>query len=434
MEKEKMGAAAQWKGLPSEQLAAIRNEATEKFEEIKAKGVKLDLSRGKPSSDVLDLSNGLLDGLDGYEAEGGTDVRNYGVLDGLPECKRLFSELLNIPADKMIVGGNSSLTHMYNTYAFLYLFGAYEGAVPWGKAGQIKIICPCPGYDRHFALTEDFGAEMITVPLLDDGPDMDKVEELVASDPAVKGIWIVPLYSNPTGCVISEEKARRLAGMKAAADDFRIFWDNAYGVHHLWEEYKSPDILSLCEQAGNPDRAFYYFSTSKINFPGAGIGLIASGSNNIAQMKAHLAMQTIGFEKVIQLKTVRFFDGKAENIREHMKKIAALLRPRFDLVLSSLDSEFSGTGILTWVTPKGGYFVSVDTIPGCAKAVIALAKEAGVTLTGAGATWPYKKDPQDSNIRIAPTYPTLPELEQTMEILSLCVKIVCIDKLLSERK
>jgi len=422
-----------WRELTSEQLAAIREDAAEKYEVMKASGLKLDLSRGKPGPDVLDLSNGLLGGLDGYIAEDGTDIRNYGVLGGLPECKRLFSELLDIPADRMIVGGNSSLAHMYNTFALCYLFGSAEGGLPWAKAGSVKIICPCPGYDRHFALTEDFGAEMLTVPMLDDGPDMDAVEELAMSDESVKGIWIVPLYSNPTGCVISEEKALRLANMKTAADDFRIFWDNAYGVHHIWEEHEPPDILSHCEQAGNPERAFYFFSTSKVNFPGGGLGLVASGKENIARMNDHLALQTIGLEKITQLKTVKFFDGSAENIRVHMRKIAELLRPRFDLVLEVLDREFTGTGALTWTPPKGGYFVSIDAIPGCAKAIIALAKEAGVTLTGAGATWPYKKDPQDSSIRIAPTYPTLKELEQIMEVLSLCIKLVCIDKLLAER-
>ena len=423
----------EWREFSTERLEAIRSEAAAKYEEMKAKELKLDLSRGKPSSDVLDLSNGLLDGLDDYIAEGGTDVRNYGVLDGLPECKRLLSELLGIDPDSMIVGGNSSLTHMYNTFAFLYLFGASEGSLPWSKAGNVKIICPCPGYDRHFNLTEDFGAEMITVPMEDDGPDLDAVEELASSDESVKGIWIVPVYSNPSGCVISEEKAQRLASMKTAAEDFRIFWDNAYGVHHLWEEHEAPDILSLCEESGNEGRAFYYFSTSKINFPGGGFGLVASGQDAVARMKKHLSMQTIGFDKIIQLKTVKFFDGSAENIKEHMKKIAALLRPRFEMVLSVLEREFVGTGALHWSSPKGGYFVSVDTMEGCANAIVALAKEAGVTLTGAGATWPHKKDPYDSNIRIAPTYPTLPELEQTMEILSLCVKIVSIDKILADR-
>ena len=422
-----------WQELSKEELCALRKELVSKYEEQVGKGLKLDLSRGKPGPDALDLSNDLLDKLDTYYSEDGTDVRNYGVPDGLSECKRLFSELLGIPADRMIVGGNSSLTHIYNTFAFLYLFGAGEGSSPWGKEDKVKIICPCPGYDRHFAVSGDFGAEMIPVPMLDDGPDMDAVCTLAASDPAVKGIWIVPVYSNPTGGVISADKAKRLAAMDTAASDFRIFWDNAYGVHHLWEEHISPDILSLCKQHGNPDRAFYYFSTSKINFPGGGVGLIASSENTIIRMKEHLTLQTIGLDKIIQLKTVKFFDGKAENIHAHMRKVAELLRPRFELVLDVLTREFSGTGILDWTPPKGGYFVLIDTLPGCAKSVIAMAKEAGVTLTGAGATWPYKKDPMDSNIRIAPTYPALSEVEQTMEVLSLCIKLVSIDRLLAEK-
>ncbi|MDR3363395.1 MAG: aminotransferase [Clostridiales Family XIII bacterium] len=434
-EEKKRDGIAPWRGLSTEHLMAMRAEAAAKYETLKAKGLKLDLSRGKPSSDVLDLSNDLLDGIDTYNAEDGTDIRNYGVLAGLPECKRLFSDLLGIPAGRMIVGGNSSLTHMYNTMAMLYLFGAAGGAAqgggPWGSAGGVKFLCPCPGYDRHFSVTEDFGAEMAVVPQLEDGPDMDAVEALAASDPAVKGIWIIPLYSNPTGSVISGEKAARLASMKTAAPDFRIFWDNAYGVHHLWEEHTAPDILKLCEEAGNPDRAFYFFSTSKINFPGAGVGLVASSEANVERMLSHLKMQTIGFDKLMQLKTVKFFGGSADNIRAHMKKIATLLRPRFDLVLETLGREFAGTGILAWMPPKGGYFVSIDTLPGCAKAVVAMAKEAGVTLTGAGATYPYKTDPRDSNIRIAPTYPALPELGQAMELLALCIKLVSIDKLLA---
>ena len=422
-----------WRELSEEQLLALRGEAAEQYEELKAKGLKLDLSRGKPGGDVLDLSNKMLDAVGTHKTADGTDIRNYGVVDGIPECKALFTELLGIPADQMIVGGNSSLTHMYNTYAMMYLFGAGEGLAPWGKIESVKILCPCPGYDRHFSVSEDFGSEMIPVPMLADGPDMEIVAELAASDPAIKGIWLVPLYSNPTGSVISEEKAKKLAEMKTAAPDFRIFWDNAYGVHHLWEEHKAPDILSLCEEAGNPDRAFYFFSTSKINFPGGGIGLVASGKGNISQMKKHLQMMTIGLDKITQLKTVNFFEGKAENIIKHMWKIADILRPRFDLVLEVLEEDFAGTGILTWTPPKGGYFISVDTMPGCAKAVVAMAKEAGVVLTGAGATWPYKNDPEDSNIRIAPTFPTLEELSQTMELLSLCIKIVSADKLLAEK-
>jgi len=418
-----------WNDMTRDELAAILAEARAAYEAFKQQGLKLDLSRGKPSSDVLDLSNALLDGLDTYKTEDGTDIRNYGVVSGIPECKRLFSELLGIPADRMIVGGNSSLTHMYNTLAFCQLFGAEEGA-PWGKAERVRFLCPVPGYDRHFSVSEDFGCELVAVPMEEDGPDMNEVERLAATDASVKGIWIVPLYANPTGAVISEEKARRLASMRTAARDFRIFWDNAYGVHHVWEAHSAPDIFRLCEEAGNPERAYYFFSTSKINFPGAGVGLVAAGSESIARMTRHLMMQTIGFDKIMQLKTVRFFGGKPENVHAHMQRIAALLRPRFDLVLETLDRAFSGTGILEWTEPKGGYFVSVNVLDGCAKAVVALAKEAGVTLTGAGATWPYKHDPRDRNIRVAPTYPSLAELAPTLELLTLSIKIVSAEKLL----
>ncbi|MDR3305440.1 MAG: aminotransferase [Clostridiales Family XIII bacterium] len=419
-----------WEDGSKEELSELRAGLDAQYAAWKAKGLRLDLSRGKPSPDVLDLSNALLDGLDTYLTEDGTDVRNYGVISGIPECKRLFSELLGIPADRMIVGGNSSLTHMYNTFVMLYLFGA-NGSAPWGAQEKIKILCPCPGYDRHFSVSEDFGAEMVVVPLLEDGPDMDIVEALAREDASVKGIWLVPLYANPTGSVVSGETARRLAAMPAAADDFRIFWDNAYGVHHVFEEHTLPDILSLCEEAGNPERAFYFFSTSKINFPGAGIGLVAAGPRTAAQMLSHIKMQTIGYDKIIQLKTVKFFGGRAEGIREHMRKIRALLRPKFELVLDVLEREFSGTGILEWTPPKGGYFVSVNTMDGCAKSVVALAKEAGVVLTGAGATYPLGKDPRDRNIRIAPTYPGIEELAQTMELFALCVKLASIDKLLA---
>jgi DNA-binding transcriptional MocR family regulator len=406
-----------------------------KYEELKALGLKLDLSRGKPGSDVLDVSNGFLGALDDYHAEDGTDARNYGVLDGLPEAKRLFSELLGVPAESMIVGGNSSLTHMYNSFVMLYLFGAPDGmgsmdCRPWHKEGQVKILCPVPGYDRHFNLAIDFGAKLLPVPLLEDGPDMDAVEELAAADPAVKGIWIVPLYSNPTGRIISEEKAGRLARMRAAAPDFRIFWDNAYGVHHLWDEHKAPDILSLCREAGYPERAVYFFSTSKVNFPGGGVGLVAAGPRTVERMRAHLKMQTVGLDKLSQLRTVRFFEGKAGNVHLHMKKLAAVLRPKFELVMDRLDSAFEGTGLLAYERPLGGYFISAYVPEGCAKKVVAIAKEAGVVLTPAGATFPYGDDPKDSNLRIAPTFPSIDELDSTMEVFAVCVKLAALEKYL----
>jgi DNA-binding transcriptional MocR family regulator len=407
-----------------------------RYEQLKARRIGLDLSRGKPGPDLLDMSDGLLEALDDYRAEGGIDTRNYGVIDGLPELKELFSDLLGIPTENMIAGGNSSLTHMYNTFVMLYLFGAPDGmgdmdCRPWHRGDAAKILCPVPGYDRHFNLSADFGAKLVNIPMRSDGPDMDEVERLAASDPSVKGIWIVPLYSNPTGSVISREKALRLARMHTAAPDFRVFWDNAYGVHHLWEEHEIPDILSMCYEAGYPERAFYFFSTSKVNFPGSGVGLVATGPRTAERMRAHLKLQTIGFDKIPQLRTVKFFDGKAENVRVHMRKLASLLRPRFELVMKRLDSDLGGEGLLHYERPLGGYFISVDVPEGCAKRVVQIAKGAGLALTPAGATFPYGKDPRDSNIRIAPTFPTLDDLGPTMDLFEISVKIAALEKYLS---
>jgi aspartate/methionine/tyrosine aminotransferase len=420
------------KGEQQELLAVNRS----KFEDLKSLGLKLDLSRGKPGPDALDVSNGLLGALDDYHTEDGTDVRNYGMPDGIPESKKLFSDLLGIPAENMIVGGNSSLTHMYNTFVMLYLFGAPDGmgamdCKPWHREGPVKILCPVPGYDRHFNLSIDFGAKLVNIPMRDDGPDMDEVEKLAATDPSVKGIWIVPLYSNPTGCILSEEKAARLARMKTAAPDFRIFWDNAYGVHHLWNEHKAPDILSACREAGYPERAVYFFSTSKVNFPGGGVGLVAAGHRTVDRMKAHLKKQTVGLDKIAQLRTVRFFDGKADNVRLHMAKLAEALRPRFELVMGRLDADFEGTGLVDYKRPLGGYFISVDVPGGCAKRVVSIAKEAGVVLTPAGATFPYGDDPDDSNLRLAPTFPSMEDLGDTMDVFAVCVKLAALEKYLA---
>lgn len=419
---------SEWKDLSRNELLKLLSENREKYEWIKDQGLRLDLSRGKPSPDVLDISNGLLGGLEDWHTEDGTDIRNYGVVAGIPECKRLFSALLDIPANRLIIGGNSSLTHMYNVFTILYLFGP-AGHEPWAGKEKVRILCPVPGYDRHFTLTEDFGAEMIPVPMTEDGPDMDRVEQLVASDDSIKGIWCIPLYSNPQGIVFSPETVERLAAMKTAAPDFRIFWDNAYGVHHIFEEHSVPNILSLCERAGNPERTYYFFSTSKVTFPGGGIGMVAGGPGSVDQLLSHIAKQTIGYDKISQMKTVKFFEN-VEGIKSHMKKIGDILRPKFELTLKALERDFGGTGLVTWTTPKGGYFVSIDVPEGCAKKVVSLAKEAGAVLTGAGATFPYQKDPKDSNIRIAPTCPSLPELEKTMELLGYCVKIAAVEKYL----
>ena len=388
------------------------------------------MSRGKPAGTQLDLTNGVLDALDNYKTADGTDARNYGLLDGIPEAKALFSELLNIPKEKLIIGGNSSLNMMYDSVVRLYIFGTH-GHTPWGKLPKIKFLCPSPGYDRHFGICEDLGIEMITIPMLEDGPDMDMVEKLAAEDDLVKGIWCVPLYSNPQGICYSDKVVERLASMKAAPD-FRIFWDNAYGVHHIYSEEKVADIFEACEKAGNPDRPIYFFSTSKITFPGAGVALLASSVSNIAEIKKHMSIQTIGPDKLNQLRTIRYLKN-AEGVREHMKKLAAELRPKFDIVLNTLQRELGGTGLATWTKPKGGYFIAIDTLDNCAKETVDLAKKAGVVLTGAGATFPYKRDPRDRNIRIAPTYPTVGELQKAIELFCVCVKLAGVNKLLESR-
>jgi aspartate/methionine/tyrosine aminotransferase len=419
-----------WKDYSKEQLLALKEDCDRAYEEIKAKGLKLDMSRGKPSPDILDMSNGLLLALDSYVCEDGADARNYGVPTGLPECRRLFSELLDIPADRIIIGNNASLELMHNFYSRLYLFGTL-GHTPWSRLNRVKFLCPSPGYDRHFAISKAFGTEMVTVGMTENGPDMDEVEVLVRDDDSVKGIWCVPLYSNPQGVIYSDETVRRLAEMKTKAKDFRIFWDNAYGLHHVFGENKIADIFKLTEAAGNEDRVYYFFSTSKVTFPGGGICLAAASPANIAEQQKHISIQTIGYDKLNQLRFVRRFKT-AENVRNHMRAIGGMLKPKFEIVLDTLEKELGGTGLATWVRPKGGYFVGIDTMEGCAKAVVALAKEAGATLTGAGATFPGGIDPRDTSIRIAPTYPSIDELGAAINLLCLCVKLVSIDKLISE--
>ncbi|MDR2354966.1 MAG: aminotransferase class I/II-fold pyridoxal phosphate-dependent enzyme [Clostridiales Family XIII bacterium] len=420
-----------WKDYSRERLLRLREDCRAEYLEMKARGLALDMSRGKPSPDILDLSNGLLGALASYRAEDGTDTRNYGIPTGLSESRRLFSELLGIPADQIIVGNNASLELMYDFYAALYLFGT-QGHAPWSKCAGVKFLCPSPGYDRHFAISAAFGTEMIPVPMTENGPDMDAVEALVQSDDSIKGIWCVPLYSNPQGVVYSDETVRRLAEMKTRAEDFRIFWDNAYGLHHVFEEHKIADILKLAAAAGNADRVYYFFSTSKVTFPGGGIGLAAASPANIAEQQKRISIRTIGSDKLNQLRFVQYFKT-ADAVRRHMRAIGDLLRPRFEIVLDTLDRELGGTGLATWIRPKGGYFVGIDTQEGCAKAVVALAKEAGTTLTSAGATFPHGKDPKDTNIRIAPTYPAESELRDAMRLFCLCVKCVSIDKFLANR-
>ncbi len=416
----------------AERLKEIQADLERQYAGYRARNLKLDMSRGKPSGSQLDLTNGILDRLDGYMVEGGIDARNYGCLEGIHEARKLFSELLGIPRDRLMIGGNSSLNMMYDTIVRHWVFGTH-GYTPWGRLPAVKFLCPCPGYDRHFAICEDLGIEMIPVPMTATGPDMDMVEQIAGSDDAVKGIWCVPLYSNPQGVCYSDETVDRLASMRTAAPDFRIFWDNAYGVHHIYEECKLKDIFASAEAAGNPERVYYFFSTSKITFPGAGVALLATGPGNFAELKHHMSIQTIGPDKLNQLRTVRYLKS-AEGVREHMRVLARELRPKFDLVLDTLERELGGTGLASWIRPKGGYFIALDTLPGCATAVIGLAKDAGVKLTGPGSTFPLHHDPLDRNIRIAPSYPPLDELKTAIELFCVCVKLAGVRKLLAAKK
>lgn len=420
--------------MNKEQLSAEKDHLLKQYEEYKAKGLKLDMSRGKPAPEQLDLSiDMLLHCLDGdYKSSNGIDCRNYGILDGIPEAKKLFEEMLGIGEDEVIVGGNSSLQLMYDTIIRALHFGVYGGDKPWGSNSKVKFLCPAPGYDRHFAICESLGIEMITVPYKNDGPDMDIVEKLVAEDEQIKGIWCVPMYSNPTGITYSDEVVRRFAALKPAAKDFRIFWDNAYCVHHLSDDHDTLlNIIEECKKAGNPDMVFEFTSTSKISFPGGGLAVIAASKNNIDFIKKQMTVQTIGFDKLNQLRHCKYFKN-FDGIKAHMKKHAAIIQPKFSVVLYMLNKEISPLGIGSWVAPKGGYFISFNAMEGCAKRIVALAAEAGVVMTGAGATYPYGKDPKDSNIRIAPTFPSVHELRQAMEIFCVCVKLATVEKLLQK--
>lgn len=417
------------------ELEAELAEVRARYGEMAARGLKLNMARGKPSAAQLELSLPLLDVLDSaadLAAEDGTDCRNYGVLDGIPEAKRLMATLLDDEPESVIVLGNASLTAMYDAMVRYLVFGAL-GSTPWGRLPEVKWLCPVPGYDRHFSICEDLGIEMIPVPLCEDGPDMEEVEHLVAADDTIKGIWCVPKYSNPGGTTYSDETVRRLAAMECAADDFRIFWDNAYCVHHLFDDAAEQDqlldIAAACREAGTEDRCFKFASTSKVTFPGAGISALAASPANIAEIKKRVGVQTIGHDKLNQLRHVRFLRD-AEGLAAHMAKHAAILRPKFELVNAKLQEGLDEVGGCSWSNPRGGYFVSFDAPQGCAKRVVTLAKEAGVTMTGAGATYPYKQDPNDSNIRIAPTLPPLEELDEAMDVFTVCVKLAYVEKLL----
>lgn len=421
--------------MTKEELLALRKELSAEYKAMQAKDLKLDMSRGKPSAEQLDLSMGMMDVLSStadLTCEDGTDCRNYGVLDGIKEAKDLLADMMEIAHDKIIIYGNSSLNVMYDTVARSMVNGVM-GGTPWSKLDKVKFLCPVPGYDRHFAITEYFGIEMINVPMNESGPDMDMVEQLVASDDAIKGIWCVPKYSNPQGTSYSDETVRRFARLKPAAADFRIYWDNAYGIHHLYDHDQDHliEILAECKRAGNPDLVYKFASTSKISFPGSGIAAIGTSSNNLEDIKNQLKIQTIGHDKVNQLRHVRYFKD-IHGMVEHMRKHADIMRPKFEAVIEALERELGGLGIGSWIKPKGGYFIAFDSLDGCAKAIVAKCKKAGVVMTGAGATYPYGKDPHDSNIRIAPSYPPLGDLVTASELFVLCVKIVSIDKLLGE--
>ena len=422
-----------YKDLSREELLKEKENLEQQFAEIKAKGLKLDMSRGKPSTAQLNLSMGMMDVLDSNAdlvCEEGVDCRNYGVLDGIKEAKELLADMTEVSPDNIIIYGNSSLNVMYDTVARSMTHGVM-GSTPWCKLDKVKFLCPVPGYDRHFKITEHFGIEMINIPMNSDGPDMDLVEKYVNNDAAVKGIWCVPKYSNPTGIVYSDEVVRRFAALKPAAEDFRIFWDNAYCIHHLYKDQQAeiPNILEECEKAGNPDMAYMFASTSKITFPGSGVSAIATSTTNVEFIKQQLTVQTIGHDKINQLRHTRFFKN-IDGLKAHMEKHADILRPKFEAVLNAFDQELTGLEIGSWVKPLGGYFISFDALEGCAKKIVAMCKDAGVVLTGAGATYPYGKDPKDSNIRIAPSFPSVEEMEAASKIFVLCVKLASIDKYL----
>ncbi|MCI1722588.1 MAG: aminotransferase [Lachnospiraceae bacterium] len=424
--------------MTKEELTAEQQKISEQFKAMQERGLKLDMSRGKPAMAQLELSNEMMDVLNSdsyFNDETGTDCRNYGVMGGIPEAKRLMGEMSEVSPDDMIIFGNSSLNIMFDTISRSMTHGVC-GSTPWCKLDSVKFLCPVPGYDRHFKITEYFGIEMINIPMSPDGPDMDMVEKYVNNDPSVKGIWCVPKYSNPQGYTYSEKTVKRFANLQPAAEDFRIFWDNAYSIHHLYDEPERQDylleILNECRKAGHPDIVYKFISTSKVTFPGSGLAAIASSPANLADIKKHLQVQTIGHDKLNQLRHVRYF-GNMANMHAHMSKHAAILRPKFEAVEQIMDENLGGLGIGSWTKPNGGYFISFDSMNGCAKAIVAKAAEAGVKMTNAGATYPYGNDPDDKNIRIAPSFPTPGELRMATEIFVASVKLVSIEKLLAEK-
>lgn len=424
-----------YKEMSKEELASEIELLRKQYKKYQGMELNLNMARGKPCQEQLDLSMGLMDALTSdadLTCEDGTDCRNYGVLTGIHEAKVLIGDMMENNPDDIIIYGNSSLNVMYDTISRAYSHGIM-GNTPWCKLDKVKWLCPVPGYDRHFGITEYFGFEMIPVPMSPTGPDMDMIENLVANDDSIKGIWCVPKYSNPQGYSYSDDTVRRFARLKPAAKDFRIFWDNAYGIHHLYDDKQDYliEILAECKRAGNPDLVYKFASTSKITFPGSGIAAMATSPNNMKDILETMKHQTIGHDKVNQLRHVRFFKD-IHGMVEHMRKQADIIRPKFEAVEQILDEELSGLEIGTWTMPKGGYFISFDALDGCAKEIVGKCKKAGVQMTGAGATWPYGKDPHDSNIRIAPTYPPIDDLKTAAKLFTLCVKLVSAKKIYSE--
>lgn len=422
--------------MTKEELLKEKESLEAEYRKYQKRGLQLDMSRGKPSAEQLDISMEMMDVLHSgtdLACEDGTDCRNYGVLDGIHEAKVLLGDMIECPPDNIIIYGNSSLNIMYDTVSRSMTHGVM-GSTPWSKLDKVKFLCPVPGYDRHFTITEHFGIEMVNIPMLSTGPDMDIVEDLVQKDDSIKGIWCVPKYSNPQGITYSDETVRRFARLKPAAKDFRIYWDNAYGVHHLYDidQDNLVEIMAECKRVGNPDLVYKFCSTSKISFPGSGVAAIATSANNLVDIKKQLGVQTIGYDKVNQLRHVRFFKD-IHGMTEHMKKHAQILRPKFEMILDLFDQELEGREIGTWYRPKGGYFICFEALDNCAKDIVSKAKKAGMIMTPAGAPFPYGEDPKDNVIRIAPTYPDLEDLTAAAHIFVVCVKLVSIQKILETK-
>ena len=419
--------------ISREALQKEKEELQRAFEAFKAQGLSLNMARGKPSAEQIRLSDDFLTLVtpeDDFQA-GGQDIRNYGLPEGIPAARKLMGDLLGVPDELVLIGTNSSLNLMFDAVTYGYTKG-FSGCEPWCRQGNAAFLCPVPGYDRHFAITEHYGIRLIPIPMTETGPDMDQVEEYVEKDPCVKGMWCVPKYSNPGGVTYSDETVRRIASLKPAAKDFRVYWDNAYVVHDLYEEGDTLlNFYEECCRAGNPELGIQFCSFAKILYPSSGISAMAAGPETAKEMQRHFSFQTIGRDKVNQLRCVKFFRN-VEGIKAHMKKHAAILRPKFEAVLAILEEELGGRNVASWSHPRGGYFISVDVLPGCAKRVVALCKEGGVTMTGAGAAFPYKQDPNDSNIRVAPSLPPVADLEKAMELFCLCVRLAAVEKQLGE--